>query len=76
MATEQALQAPLVGVAEVRRTTLTETIMVTGSLAAREEVLVTPQVDGLQIMEIFSEQGDMVTREGTCRLATAPWTRN
>ena len=62
LAAEPALQAPLVGVAEVRRTTLTETIMVTGSLAAREEVLVTPQVDGLQIMEIFSEQGDMVTK--------------
>ena len=62
VAAEQPSQAPLVGVAEVRRTTLTETIMVTGSLAAREEVLVTPQVDGLQIMAILSEQGDLVTK--------------
>lgn len=62
VAAEQISQAPLVGVAEVRRTTLTETIMVTGSLAAREEVLVTPQVDGLQIMAILSEQGDQVTK--------------
>ena len=62
VAAELISQAPLVGVAEARRTTLTETIMVTGSLAAREEVLVTPQVDGLQITEILSEQGDMVTK--------------
>jgi RND family efflux transporter MFP subunit len=62
VAAESILQAPLVGVAEARRTTLTETIMVTGSLAAREEVLVTPQVDGLRITEILSEQGDMVTK--------------
>ncbi len=62
VAAEQISQAPLVGVAEARRTTLTETIMVTGSLAAREEVLVTPQVDGLQITEILAEQGDQVTK--------------
>jgi HlyD family secretion protein len=62
VAAEQLSQAPLVGVAEARRTTLTETIMVTGSLAAREEVLVTPQVDGLRITEILCEQGDMVTK--------------
>jgi HlyD family secretion protein len=58
----QAFAAPSVSVAEVRHAVLTETILVTGSLVAREEVLVTPQIDGLRLEEVHAEQGDRVKK--------------
>jgi HlyD family secretion protein len=62
VAAAQVSQAPSVSVTAARRTTLTETILVTGSLVAREEVLVTPQIDGLRLMEVHAEQGDRVKK--------------
>jgi HlyD family secretion protein len=62
VAVAQVSQAPSVGVTGARRTTLTETILVTGSLVAREEVLVTPQIDGVRLLEVHAEQGDRVKK--------------
>ncbi len=62
VAVAQVSQAPSVSVTGARRATLTETILVTGSLVAREEVLVTPQIDGLRLMEVHGEQGDRVKK--------------
>ncbi len=53
-------QLPAVSVAEVKRGSFTETILVTGSLVAREEVLISPQVDGYRIIELLAEEGDRV----------------
>jgi RND family efflux transporter MFP subunit len=39
---------------------LVESLAVTGTLVAREEVLVSPQIDGLAILEIAAEEGDRV----------------
>ncbi len=53
--------APAVTVVHATAGTLAETVLVTGTLAAREEVLVSPQIDGLAITAIDVEEGDRVT---------------
>ncbi len=51
---------PTVTVAAADRGTLAETITVTGTLVARDEVLVSPQLENLAITEILAEEGDRV----------------
>lgn len=52
---------PAVSVAPAARLSFTETILVTGSLIAEHEVLVSPQIEGYRIREILVEEGDRVT---------------
>jgi HlyD family secretion protein len=52
--------APAITVAAASRTELRETVIVTGSFVARDEVMVSPEVDGLTITEILAEEGDKV----------------
>jgi len=52
--------APSVTVAPVTRSELRETKIATGSFVARDEVMVSPEVDGLTIVEILAEEGDRV----------------
>jgi RND family efflux transporter MFP subunit len=59
-----------VSVVPVERTSFTETVLVTGSLIARQEVLVSPQIEGYRIREILAEEGDRVQeRQVLARLA-------
>ena len=58
-APKEALGAS-VSVAPVERNSFTETVLVTGSLIARQEVLVSPQIEGHRISEILAEEGDRV----------------
>ncbi len=58
--TESGTQGPAVSVVAVQEATFTESVLATGSLVAREEVLVTPQIEGYRVHEIFAEQGDRV----------------
>ncbi|MBX2805759.1 MAG: efflux RND transporter periplasmic adaptor subunit [Hyphomicrobiales bacterium] len=51
---------PTIQVVPVRQTQFDENILVTGSLAPREEILVSPQIEGLRVEEILIEEGDMV----------------
>jgi HlyD family secretion protein len=51
---------PTVTVIAARTGTLTEHLTLTGSFVARDEAMVTPQVDGLAVTEIDAEEGDMV----------------
>ncbi len=51
---------PAITVAEVTRSEVVARILVSGTLVAREEVLVTPQVDGLAIVELLAEEGQRV----------------
>ena len=61
-ATEMAAAPkPSVTVEHVRRASITETASVTGTLVPREEILVSPQVDGLAVTQILVEEGDTVT---------------
>ena len=51
---------PAVSVIAAATGTVIETVPITGAMVAREEVLVSPQVDGLAIIEITVEEGDVV----------------
>lgn len=53
--------APSVTVAPVTRSELRETKIATGSFVARDEVMVSPEIDGLTIVAILAEEGDKVT---------------
>ncbi len=54
--------APAVSVARVHGHDFVETVMVTGSLVAREEILVAPEVEGLRVLELKAEEGDRVRK--------------
>jgi len=51
---------PSVTVVAAVRGPIAETAVLTGSLVPREEVLVSPQIEGLAITEIMAEEGDTV----------------
>ncbi len=51
---------PAVTVVRAAIGSIAETAVLTGTLVAREEVLVSPQVEGLAITEILAEEGDTV----------------
>jgi HlyD family secretion protein len=52
--------APSVTVTNVTRQFITDTVIVTGTLVAREEILVAVQVEGYAVTEILVEEGDRV----------------
>lgn len=39
-----------------------ETVLVTGSLIAREEILVGPEIEGLRVVEVLADEGDRVKK--------------
>ncbi len=53
---------PVVSVIEARRADFVDRVPITGSFAAREEILVAPEVDGLRVLEIRAEVGDRVKK--------------
>lgn len=53
---------PTVSVAPAVHGPIAERLVFTGTLVAREEALVSPQVEGLAITEILAEEGDTVTQ--------------
>lgn len=53
---------PAVSVIKVAPAELVETVMVTGTLVPREEILVAPEVEGLRVLELNAEEGDWVTK--------------
>ena len=52
--------APSVTVSTVQRQTIIDTVIVTGTLVPREEILVAVQIEGHAITEILVEEGDSV----------------
>jgi HlyD family secretion protein len=54
--------APSITVLVAERRSIAERLTVTGSFAAGELVLVTPQVEGLSVVEILAEEGDEVKK--------------
>ncbi len=56
--------APPLAVSVVRAETapFIETLLVTGSLVAREEILVGPEIEGLRVVEVLADEGDRVTK--------------
>lgn len=57
-----AVAPPSVTVARVKPADFVETVLVTGSLVPREDVLVAPEVEGLRIVEIKADEGDTVKK--------------
>ena len=53
---------PVVSVVYARRGDFIDSVPVTGSFAAREEILVAPEVDGMRVLEIRAEVGDRVKK--------------
>jgi HlyD family secretion protein len=56
----QKAKPPTVTVTEARRITFVDNVLVTGSLVAREEVMVGPEVDGYRLTGLLAEEGDHV----------------
>lgn len=55
--------APLaVTVAKVTEATLVETAVVTGTLVPRDEILVSPEVEGMRVLELVADVGDRVEK--------------
>ncbi|MDB5507660.1 MAG: efflux transporter periplasmic adaptor subunit [Hyphomicrobiales bacterium] len=52
--------APAVTVAVAKTRSLAETVTINGTLVAREEILIGPEIEGLRIVEILAEEGDKV----------------
>jgi RND family efflux transporter MFP subunit len=59
--TEEQLAAP-VTVVRVAPADFTETVLATGSLVAREEILVGPEVEGLRVTEVLADEGQRVKK--------------
>lgn len=55
-------EGPAVSVAAATKTSFTQNVLVTGSLVARLEVLVSPQIDGYRITELMVDEGDRVAQ--------------
>lgn len=53
---------PAVTVARAEMAEFVETVLVTGSLVAREEILVGPEVEGLRVVEVLVDEGDRVLK--------------
>ena len=51
---------PAITVTTVKRDEIVQSVVVAGTMVARDEVLVTPEVDGLVITELLAEEGDRV----------------
>lgn len=51
-----------VSVVQAARRTVVERLPVTGSLVAREEIMVGPELDGYRIVEILADEGDRVAK--------------
>jgi RND family efflux transporter MFP subunit len=55
--------APLaVTVSKVAPSAFVETVLVTGSLVPREEILVGPEIEGLRVLEVLVEEGQRVAK--------------
>ncbi|RUO97325.1 efflux RND transporter periplasmic adaptor subunit [Hyphomicrobium sp.] len=56
------IAAPAVTVMKVTTENFVETAAVSGSLVPREEILVSPEVDGLRVLELLADEGDKVKK--------------
>jgi RND family efflux transporter MFP subunit len=55
-------KAPSVTVSRVTMNDFVETAVVSGSLSPREEILVSPEIEGLRVLELLADEGDRVKK--------------
>ncbi|KQP72802.1 RND transporter MFP subunit [Methylobacterium sp. Leaf113] len=53
---------PTISVVEARRREIVESVVVTGTLVPRDEILVTPEIEGYRVTEVLVEEGARVAR--------------
>ena len=58
----KAAPAPAVSVVEAARREIVESVVVTGTLVPRDEILVTPEIDGYRLVELLTEEGMRVEK--------------
>ena len=54
--------APMISVVKAVPAEFRETVLVSGSLVAREEILVAPEIEGLRVVELFADEGSKVRK--------------
>jgi HlyD family secretion protein len=54
--------APIITVVKATVADFRETVLVSGSLVAREEILVAPEIEGLRVVELFADEGSTVRK--------------
>lgn len=61
---EQPATAPVpaVSVVPAKASSFVETVLLTGSLIARDEILVSPEVEGLKVLKLNADEGDRVSK--------------
>ena len=52
--------APMISVVKATQAEFRETVLVSGSLVAREEILVAPEIEGLRVVELYADEGSKV----------------
>lgn len=57
-----AAVAPVVSVVKVVPADFVETVLITGSVVARDEVLISPEIEGFRVEALSAEEGDAVTK--------------
>lgn len=60
--TPRTALVPAVSVVEAVRREIVETVVVTGTLVPRDEILVSPEIDGYRVTELLVEEGARVER--------------
>jgi RND family efflux transporter MFP subunit len=53
---------PVVSVVEAVKREIVENLVITGTLVPRDEILVTPEIDGYRVVEVLAEEGMHVER--------------
>jgi RND family efflux transporter MFP subunit len=53
---------PVVSVVRAKVSDFVASVLVTGSLVARDEIMVAPEIDGLRVMELKADEGDSVKK--------------
>jgi HlyD family secretion protein len=61
-ATSERPSAPAVSVVSATVADFVETVLVTGSVVARDEILVGAEVEGLRVVEVLADEGDRVKK--------------
>ncbi|SFJ07421.1 HlyD family secretion protein [Bosea sp. OK403] len=51
---------PSVTITKAKTSEIVQSVVVSGSMIARDEVLVSPELDGVQVVELVAEEGDKV----------------
>lgn len=58
----EQINAPAISVVKAVPADFVETAAVNGSLIAREETLVSPEIEGYRVLELFADEGDTVKK--------------